>query len=132
VSRARLGAVAVVVAAFLVGALAGSAATRAWQDRRFGRAFGPPGGPARERFFVEALSRRLDLSERQRARVEAIFARHRPERDRIFEKCRPAHEALKTRVDGEIREVLTSAQRARFERMLRRRERARPPPPFPP
>lgn len=126
-SGARWKAAAVLVATFLVGGVAGGAAMRAWSDRRMGRAFRESGPEARHRFLLEAMSRRLDLSDEQQAEIERIHERHRGERDRILEKCRPAHRKLQRAVESEIRAVLTPEQR-RLYRRLKRRHGKHPPP----
>lgn len=128
-SGVRVRVAVVLVATFLLGAAAGAAALHAVAEDRFRRELHRPWPQARERFMLDAMTRRLDLSDDQRARIEGIFRKHRDERRRIMEKCGPEHEALKRLVDDEIREVLTPAQRALHEKLHRRRGPPDGPPP---
>jgi Spy/CpxP family protein refolding chaperone len=59
---------------------------------------------------MERLSQRLDLSEEQRARMEALFEEHRAER-----------EAMRERMRARMAEVLTAEQRTRMEEMREQR-----------
>ena len=131
--KARYKAALVLIATFVLGGIVGAFSMRAFAHQRFGRHFRGPPHEARERFRVEAMSRRLDLTSEQRSRIESVLASHRDERRRIFEKCRPEHEALRGKVEGEIREVLSAEQRQRYdeirERRAKRRKRRGPPGP---
>lgn len=81
------------------------------------------GGPGAERFphaLVNRLDRRLDLTDAQRAQVEAIVKRRHQRIDGIWDAARPQ---VRAEIDGaneEIARVLTPEQRARFEKMRMR------------
>jgi len=122
-NRNRVRAVLVLVATFLLGVAAGGAALRAISEDRFRRELHRPFPEAREQFMLEAMTRRLGLSDGQRGKIEAIFAKHRGERRRIMQKCAPDHEALRARVEAEIDSVLTPAQRAKHDRLRARHGR---------
>lgn len=115
----------VLVATFALGGVAGGFAMKANQHKRFGRHFRGPPSEARQRFLVEAMTRRLDLTQDQQTKVRAIFEAHRDERRAIFEQCRPAHEALRGKIDAELAEVLTPEQQT-LHRELRKKRGPRP------
>lgn len=129
-NKKRLGAVLALVLAFALGAVAGGFGTKSWLLHRFAQRFEGPPGRARMGFRIEAMTRALDLDARQREQVQAIFEKHEAERRRAFERCEPEHRALREKIDAEMREVLTPAQREKHEQ-LRRRHHPEPPPPPP-
>jgi Spy/CpxP family protein refolding chaperone len=59
---------------------------------------------------MDRLSQRLDLSEEQRTRMEALFEEHRAQR-----------EAMRERMHARMAEVLTPEQRERMEEMRSQR-----------
>lgn len=131
-SKQKWGAVLALLGAFALGAVAGGFGMKSFVLHRFAERMGGPPGRARMEFRVEAMARALDLSAEQRAKVQAIFEKHEDERRRTFEKCEPEHRALRDKVDAELSEVLTPAQREKHQQMLRRHDRGGPPPPPPP
>ena len=122
VKRTKLLAVAVLVGTFVLGALAGSAATYAYAKREQAALIGP-GHPERR---LRGLERRLHLTTEQSQKIQAIFAQHQIEMERLkrdmFEGCGvPMRQAIDA-MDDEIRAVLTPEQRPRFEALLQERE----------
>lgn len=107
-------AVTVLILTFIAGAAAG--------------AFGAHmiilhGGPGAERFphaMVNRLDHRLDLTDAQRAEVEAIIKRRHAHIDALWNGVRPQVRAEIERTNEEIAKVLTPEQRVRFERMRMR------------
>jgi hypothetical protein len=78
--------------------------------------------------LVESMSRELDLSSDQAAKIRGIFQSHAAERKRLMrqqmETCGGPMDAHRERIDAEIRAVLRAPQRERFEAMrLERRRR---------
>ncbi|MCC6900480.1 MAG: hypothetical protein IT377_15990 [Polyangiaceae bacterium] len=128
-SKQKWGAILALVGAFALGAVAGGFGMKGLVLHRFAERMGGPPGRARMEFRVEAMARALDLSADQRARVQQIFERHEDERRRAFEKCEPEHRALREKVDAELSEVLTPAQREKHQRMQRRHPPGGPRPP---
>jgi uncharacterized membrane protein len=92
------------IAVFLLGAVAGGAVVYAYVHRRHAdamhRRFSPEGR-------LSALSRELELSAEQQAKVKDILERHRGEE--------------RKKVHDEIRAVLTPAQQERFDRLAEKR-----------
>lgn len=125
VISARLKVYGIVLGVFLLGALAGGASGYAMAGKRLTEmlSVGRPGlGDSRR---LEALSRELDLSRDQRRRVRGILERSRDENRRLtqamFEKCGSDVQALRSRVDTEIRSVLNEAQAKRFGELVAER-----------
>jgi Spy/CpxP family protein refolding chaperone len=78
------------------------------------------GGPGAERFphaLVNRLDRRLDLTDAQRAQVEAIIKRRHDHIDAMWDGVRPQVRTEIERANDEIARVLTPEQRAKFERL---------------
>ncbi len=81
------------------------------------------GGPGAERFpraMVNRLDHRLDLTDAQRAQVEAIIKRRHAHIDAMWDGVRPQVRAEIERTNQEIERVLTPEQRKRFKRMRMR------------
>jgi hypothetical protein len=103
--------IAVAVAGFAAGL-----AVQSWASHR-GRGDGYSG----------YLTRELGLTAAQHDSVAAILRRHRPELHAIFVTIRPQIDSARTRVNDEIRAVLTAAQQPPYQQLLDRdrAERAR-------
>lgn len=127
-NRRKLGAIFALLCAFVLGAVAGGFGAKSYILNRFADRMGGPPGRARMGFRIEAMTRALDLDAAQRTKVQQIFEAHEDERRKAFEKCEPEHRALRGKIDGEIREVLTPQQREKYEQMLERHDRRGPPP----
>jgi Spy/CpxP family protein refolding chaperone len=115
----------VIAGIFVLGAGAGGASGYAVANRRLEavlREDRPGIGDARR---MEALSSQLDLTREQRRRVREIMERHRDESRQLsrimLEKCGGDLQDLRTRVDSEIRAVLSEAQAARFRELMEKR-----------
>jgi Spy/CpxP family protein refolding chaperone len=81
------------------------------------------GGRGAERFphaMVNRLDHRLDLTDAQRAQVEAIIKRRHAHIDEMWNGVRPKVRAEIESTNQEIEKVLTPEQRARFKRMRMR------------
>lgn len=136
-NRVRLASVGLLIGAFALGAVAGGFAMRTYQQEHLARELSGPPGHARMRFRMDALARQLGLSADQRTRIWKVIESHEGERRQLLHKCDPDFRALRKKIDGEIRAVLTPDQRARFEELkkniARRRRHWRqhhhPPPP---
>jgi Spy/CpxP family protein refolding chaperone len=124
----RLKVYGVVLGIFVLGASAGGAAGYAMASKRIAEAFRQdrPGlGDARR---IEALSHELDLTRDQRRQVRTIMERHRDENRALtrvmVERCGDDLQALREKVDAEIRGVLTPEQQRRFKVLMdERRQR---------
>ncbi|HEX2873356.1 MAG TPA: hypothetical protein VHP33_18990 [Polyangiaceae bacterium] len=114
-----------VLGIFVLGAGAGGASGYAVANKRLAAVLSedrPGMGDARR---MEALSDELDLTREQRRQVRQIMERHRDEnRDlqrAMLEKCGGELQELRSRVDGEIRAVLTEQQAKRFKELMEKR-----------
>lgn len=121
----KLRVYGVVLGIFVLGAGAGGAAGFAVANKRLAEVLGgdrPSVGDARR---FEAIAKELDLSRDQKRQVRTIMERHREENrqltEAIFEKCGEDLQNLRTRVDGEIRGVLTPEQAMRFGQLMEKR-----------
>lgn len=74
---------------------------------------------------LEKLRRALELDEAQARAVEEILTRRWGAMAEIFRRMDPELEAIRGRASSEIRAVLTSEQRRRYEDMLAEQERRR-------
>lgn len=120
----------IVLGIFVLGAVSGGAAGFAVANKRLAAVLGSdrPGLGDARRF--EAIAKELDLTREQRHRVRDIMEGHRDENRRLteemFEKCGGDLQGLRTRVDGEIRAVLSPAQAQRFSELMDKRGRRFP------
>jgi len=133
-SRTKLGAVLALVAAFVLGAVAGAYGMRGQMLRGFTQRMAGPPGRARMEFRIEAMSRTLGLTPEQRQKIDQIMTAHEEERRQLMERCAPDGQSLREKVDAEIRAVLTPEQQKKFDALPRRQHRRGGPPrgPFPP
>ena len=115
-TKSKLSAVALLVAAFVLGALTGGAAL-ALADR------GSDAGPKRgDRVsFIERLDRDLALSPEQRQSIELILEQHRPRMDSLWREVAPRFETLRAEVRSELDALLTPEQQVKHQEMLKRR-----------
>ncbi len=97
---------------FLLGVVAGGGGVLAWTSAE--RASMMREGPA-QRHKLRALSRKLDLDDKQESQVANILASDADESRELLRDHR-AH------VDQEIETVLRPDQKRRFERMLEQRK----------
>jgi len=120
----------VVLGIFVLGAGAGGAAGYAVASKQLAEVLGddrPALGDARR---FAAMARELDLTREQRQKVRAIMERHRDENRELMramaEKCGDDLQALRARVDAEIRGVLNPEQQKRFQELTEKRGRRFP------
>ena len=119
-SKTRYKAGAILAAVFLLGAAAGGAGMRAYMFQHWRAAMSMAPSEGRARFRLEAMARRLDLSEEQRAKLETVLVEAEQERARLTEDCRPQLEALQQKVEKEVDAILTEEQRVKHREMLER------------
>jgi Spy/CpxP family protein refolding chaperone len=119
--RSRRGAAALLVAAFLVGVLAGAGGTLIAEraDGRHERAERGRGG------YLERLTQELDLTEPQRDSVRAILDRRKPAMDSLRREMEPRFETLQQAIRSDIRSNLTPDQQRKFTDMTRRSDSMR-------
>jgi len=117
VNTRKIGAILALVAAFALGAVAGGFGMRGYVLNGFARDLHGSPGKARMQFRLEAMARKLDLDAQQRDKIQRIFEAHEDERRQTFERCAPEHRALKSKVDAEIRAILTPEQQKKFDEL---------------
>ena len=115
-TKSKLSAVALLIAAFVLGALTGGAAL-ALADR--GSDAGPRHGDRVS--FIDRLDRDLEFSADQRESVELILERHRPRMDSLWREVAPRFETLRADVNSELNAILTPEQQVKHQEMMKRR-----------
>ena len=114
-------AIGILAAVFVLGGAAGGAATWAVAVRRLDATMRHAPETARMKFRLEAMRRKLDLTDDQVQKLEAIFEKSGPEKQEALEGCKPKLEALRERVRSEVDAVLTEAQRTKHQEMRKHR-----------
>jgi Spy/CpxP family protein refolding chaperone len=126
VSR-KLKIYGMVVGIFVLGAGAGGAAGYAVATKKLADVLDSDRPEMNDARRYHALVRSLDLDGEQRKKVRAIMDRHRVTNRQLtrdmFEKCGGELHDLRTRVDAEIRGVLTEQQQQRFAQLMEKRGR---------
>ena len=79
-----------------------------WQEKR--------GNP------VEHLTRALDLTPDQQAKVKAIFEQARPQIQAAREEAREKGKAIRENIQAQIRPILTPAQQQKYDAIKKARE----------
>lgn len=119
-TRSRLGAAALLIAAFVLGGLLGGAATT-MADRR-----AHAGRDNRPRpSFVDRLASDLALSAAQRESVQAVLDRHQPAMDSLWERIRPQFQSERQGIRNEINALLTTEQQAKYAALIQRQDSLR-------
>ena len=120
-SRSTRSAVLLLVAAFLLGGVAGGAiATFAFPPASHGGGRGHD--PER---YQRMLNHELDLTPSQQDSVRAILALHRGAMDSVWQEVAPRVETLRTLIRSEIARQLTPEQQEKFDRMNQRTDAER-------
>ncbi len=122
-TRGRWYATALLIAAFVVGGLAGGVVVaigdarshdHRGRDRREG---GNSGG------HLGRLTAELQLTEEQQDSVVAILARYQPVTDSMWREIRPAFDAVRDQIRNDIRAQLGADQQQAYAAMIERQER---------
>lgn len=98
------------------------------RDVRFGPGpDGPRGGPGSPGppLLLERLTRELDLTSDQRARVETVLRTSRDRVEHLQRDVRGRFDDEQRKLHGEIRKVLTLEQQERFDRVVQDGRRGR-------
>ena len=119
-TKSKLSAVALLIAAFVLGTLTGGAAL-ALADR--GSDAGPRHGDRVS--FIERLDRDLELSPEQRQSIELVLERHRPRMDSLWREVAPRFETLRAEVRSELHAILTPEQQVKYQEMMKRQTERR-------
>ena len=111
-NRSQAWAVALLAVTFVAGAGAGWAIQAVADDR--GREVRRRGPDA----MVEYLGHELNLSPAQRDSVRAVFARHKPAMDALWQEVHPRMDGLRQAMRAEIAQQLDEQQRERYREMI--------------
>lgn len=117
-------ATALLLAAFLAGALVGGAATMVADRHQHESKRAPRERPT----YAERLTTELGMSSEQRQAVEEILARYEPTMDSLMRSMRysPETRVVREAVRREIRMLLTPEQQEKYAAMLERQDRDDP------
>ena len=126
--RARMQGLALLVLAFLVGALAGAAGDRVLSRSRSPR---PQPQESQEKQRLPKVLEDMDLTPVQRAAIDSILASGRPRNEAIMNQVMPRFRAVSDSLRQAIRAVLTPAQATEFDAFLRSPQGRAPTPPAP-
>lgn len=118
--RSRGSAAALLVAAFIVGVLAGAGGILLAERGRDG-----PGSGRGRGGYLERLTNELELTSIQRDSVRAILDRRKPAFDSLRREMEPRFETLQQAIRSEIRLQLTPDQQRKFLDMTRRTDSMR-------
>ena len=108
-SRSRLGAVVLLLAAFVLGGLVGGAAT-SMADRQTHKHRDRQPRPS----YVDRLGTELGLSEAQKDSVRAVLERHQPAMDSLWESIRPLLQSERQAIRSQIHALLSEEQQAKY------------------
>ena len=115
-SRTRLMGMGMLVVTFAAGLLAGAASSRALSARET-EPQAATGAECSDRRGPHSIFEKLSLSPEQRQRIDGIMARRRARMDTVWQvhgaPIRAAHDSAR----AEIRQVLTPAQQAEYDRL---------------
>jgi Spy/CpxP family protein refolding chaperone len=119
VTRSRLGAFLLLLAAFVAGGVVGGVVTEVLAHR--GRHLTREG--AGRSGFLTRLSEQLDLTAVQQDSIRAVVRRFDPVMDSLWREVRPRFDSARAVLREAIRAQLTEEQRQRYDDMMERRER---------
>lgn len=114
--RARLLGISVLSAVFVAGSLAGAASGRLLNAREATVSADATAPACQER--RGRLVDRIDLSPGQRQQVDSIVERRRAQREEFWDNEGQRMRAIMDSTRNEIRAVMTSAQRAEYDRLV--------------
>lgn len=118
-TRSRLGAFGLLLAAFVLGGIVGGVGMTRADSRDEVRPRPGQGGTA----FLTRLTDTLTLSPAQQDSIHAILERHDPVADSLWREVRPRFDSLRTALQDDIRAQLTDDQQRKYNEMLERRDR---------
>lgn len=120
--RTRLVGFGLLVATFLVGALAGAAVDRVLSAEEPDRRARAEREEGEKRSYVID---RVEMTPEQRASIDAILERRSERMRAVWQEAEPRLDAITDSARAEIMHVLTPDQRAEYERKLEERRARR-------
>ena len=121
----RTKSLLVFTAVFLCGGVAGAPGMRAVSLREVQAAMDPPTSEARAHLRMEAMRRRLELSDEQVSKIEAILRAAEGRRDEELKPCRSGLDESRAKMDAEILEILSPEQQAQYREFVERKRKKR-------
>lgn len=106
---------------FLLGAVAGGGAARAYTVKELT----PKAGASYSEQRLEMMRRHLNLTSDQVTKIEKIYEETQGERDKASEPCRAEIDGAREGIDKRVREVLNPDQLAKYEDYRSRRRSGR-------
>lgn len=119
-SKSTRTATLLLLAAFLLGAVAGAGALALSKRRP-----GPGTHQQGQSGYLGRLSRDLDLTPAQRDSVGAILKHYEPRMDSVWQQFRPTFETLRAELRSDINAQLTPDQQRRYAELLERQDARR-------
>lgn len=113
-------AAALLLATFVLGAAAG-AAVMAYATHRPAS----PSGKGRSAWYLDHLTRTLDLTPVQQDSVKAVLDRYAPAMDSLMSEIRPRLDTVRTAMRSEIARFLDPRQQKEYDEMRQKHERER-------
>lgn len=114
----------VLMGVFALGGVSGAAGMRAYGIQQFRAAVDSP-GEARAKFRLEAMRKKLDLTDEQVAKIEIILKDAEVLRDERIQPCKGGLDEIREKTDARINEILDERQRERFREFQERRRAGR-------
>jgi len=119
-SKSTRTATLLLLAAFLLGAIAGAGALALYHRP------GPSGGRAPGASgYLSRLTKDLDLTPVQRDSVGAILKHYEPRMDSVWQNFRPTFETLRAELRSDINAQLTPDQQRHYAELLERQDARR-------
>lgn len=120
-SKSTRTATLLLLAAFVLGAVAGGAALALYgRPPRMG-----PGHSPGSSGYLSRLSKELELTPVQRDSVGAILKRYEPRMDSIWQDIRPRFETVRGELRSDINAQLTPEQQGHYAELLKRQDAMR-------
>jgi hypothetical protein len=126
--KSRAWALALLVAVFMLGGVAGAAVDRILVGDRevsSGQRGRSGGDRDRRRSYLDWLGAQLELSDEQKTEVQGILERHQEQMSDLWREWRPRYEELQEQARAEIRGVLSEEQAAAYDALLERQRQRR-------
>ena len=117
----KLKGILILTGVFALGAVAGAGSSWAWLKQDVADELGGEMGRQFERRHLKALTRELDLTDEQSAKIKEIMTKHRQEREELMrtlaDDCGGELRQHREKVAGEIRAVLDPDQQRQFDEL---------------
>jgi hypothetical protein len=124
-TRARLKAIGLLVAVFVLGGVCGAGAMRSVDNHQLSQLMEQSPAEARRLFRLKAMARRLGLSSEQKQKIAAIVREFRDDCSPTEEEIWQERTECRQQAEEQALQVLTPEQRQRYQEITRRqRERS--------